>query len=302
METKTPHTPVLADAAQRFLAPRAGESYLDLTAGFGGHASLILRTSENYQDSVLVDRDQAAVDYVRNRFNEHDELSVLHQDMASATSQLLEADRQFDMILIDAGVSSPQLDRSERGFSFSHDGPLDMRMDQRQELTAEQVVNGYSPQQLTEILSRYGEESQAKHIVQAIVSARPLSTTSELAEVVKANVYSRRRYGKTHPATQTFQALRIAVNQELEQLEQTVEQAVDLLAPAGRICLISFHSLEDRIFKRQLKKRAGGRLDSELRLLNKRPVTDTTSYNPRARSAKLRAAVKIKTKRSDHAD
>ena len=302
METKTPHTPVLADAAQRFLSPRAGESYLDLTAGFGGHASLILEACDNYQDSVLVDRDQAAVDFVRNRFNEHDELPVLHQDMVTATAQLLEAGRQFDMILIDAGVSSPQLDRSERGFSFSRDGPLDMRMDQRQELKAEQIVNSYSPQQLIDIVSRYGEEPQAKQIVRAIVSARPLSTTSELAEVVKASVRPRRRHGKTHPATQTFQALRIAVNQELEQLEQAVEQAIDLLAPAGRICLISFHSLEDRIFKRQLRKRAGGRLDSELRLLTKSPVIDTTSYNPRARSAKLRAAVKIKTKRSDHAN
>jgi len=295
VETNKPHIPVLAEQVQQLLAPQSGESYLDLTAGFGGHAAPILVQTRNYQNSVLVDRDNEAIEYVRNRFYEHQALQFIHQDMVSTTEDLAADERQFDLILIDAGVSSPQLDQPQRGFSFGKSGPLDMRMDSSQSLRAQDIVNDYSPHELEDILSRFGEEPQAKRIVREIVSARPLSTTAQLADVVKSAVSAKRRHGRTHPATQTFQGLRIAVNDELGQLEKAVSTAVDqLLAPKGRIALISFHSLEDRIFKQALAKRAGGRLDSQLKLLTKRPVTPDTSFNPRARSAKLRAAVKIK--------
>ena len=302
METNTPHTPVLADTAMQYLNPTKGESYLDLTAGFGGHAARILDVTDNYQDSVLVDRDQSAVNYVRNRFSEHNELTIMHLDMLHAAQQFMSDLRKFDMILIDAGVSSPQLDIAERGFSFMRNGPLDMRMDQSQELSAADIVNGYSTQQLDSIFSRYGEEPQSARIAGAIVSARPINSTHELAQLVKDTVHPKRAHGKTHPATQVFQALRIEVNAELEQLEQVTELIPDLLTPGGRVVFISFHSLEDRIFKQLIKKHAGGRLDSTLKDLTNGPITDSISSNPRARSAKLRAAVKIKTKRRDHAD
>jgi len=177
-----------------------------------------------------------------------------------------------------------------------------MRMDQSQELSAADIVNGYSTQQLDDIFSRYGEEPQSARIAEAIVSARPLNSTRELAQLVKDTVHPKRAHGRTHPATQVFQSLRIAVNAELEQLERSVELIPDLLTPGGRVAFISFHSLEDRIFKQLIKKHSGGRLDSTMKDLTNGPITDSNSSNPRARSAKLRAAVKIKTKRSDHAD
>jgi len=200
----------------------------------------------------------------------------------------------FDIILADLGLSSPHLDNASRGFAFALDGPLDMRMDQGQTLDAATVVNSYSAQELERIIRSYGEEPRARAVAQAIVANRPHATTAGLADVVRSVLP---KGGKTHPATKTFQALRIAVNDELELLRASLPLWVSLLNPGGRLGIISFHSLEDRLVKQTLAEYAGDRYDADLRLLTKRPVVaDNTElvFNPRARSAKFRAAAKIK--------
>lgn len=286
------HIPVLYEAVQRILAPKSGEKYLDLTAGYGGHASIIRSDLGATTGITLVDRDHNAINSLSAFANEG--AQIIHQDYFSAASDLHKAGEQFDMILLDIGVSSPHLDSAERGFSFQAEAPLDMRMDTRQSLTAAQIVNEYSKQNLTQILKEFGEEPHAKSIAEAIVRARPLQTTIQLADVIEAK-HSRR--GKIHPATRTFQALRIAVNQELWQLQHTLPLIPDLLKPGGRVAIISFHSLEDRIVKRFFKQEAEKGYEAQLKILTKKPISGATEdvFNPRARSAKLRAAAKINT-------
>jgi 16S rRNA (cytosine1402-N4)-methyltransferase len=288
------HVPVLLEEVLQYLDPQAGESYLDLTAGYGGHASAVLERTGSLTDSVLVDRDQNAIKVLRETFGEAAELKK--QDFLSASQALKAAGRKFDLILADLGVSSPHLNEGNRGFSITSPGPLDMRMDQSQQLTAADIVNGYSEAQLADLLKRYGEEPKANAIARMIVQARPLQTTGELAEVA-ARAWP--GHSRVHPATRTFQALRIAVNDELRQISESLPILFELLQPGGRVAIISFHSLEDRIVKQALQEAAGDRYDAELRLLTRRPVTAQPSelvFNPRARSAKLRAAVKIKKK------
>lgn len=290
------HVPVLLEAVLHYLDPQAGESYLDLTAGYGGHATAILERTGSLTHTTLVDRDQRAIDELGKLYGNAD-IDLRHQDFYTASQQLTAEGRQFDLILADLGVSSPHLNEANRGFSFAADGPLDMRMDQSQALTAGDIVNGYSEQRLAELLADYGEEPKAKKIARLIVAARPLKDTKELARIV-AQAWP--GYSRIHPATRTFQALRIAVNNELELLERSLPLWFQLLAPGGRIATISFHSLEDRLVKQALKAASGDRYDSELRELTKHPVTASPQeivFNPRARSAKLRAAVKIKTER-----
>jgi 16S rRNA (cytosine1402-N4)-methyltransferase len=289
------HEPVLLEQVLQYLDPRAGESYLDLTAGYGGHARAILERTGSLTSSVLVYRDQNAVNELRKEFG--GAVSIRQQDFLTASRELLAEERQFDLILADLGVSSPHLNEGKRGFAINSTGPLDMRMDESQELTAETILNTFSEADLRDILKRYGEEPKASRIAQAIVQARPLSTTDQLAAIA-AKAWP--GYSRVHPATRTFQALRIAVNDELGLLEQSLPLWFELLAPGGRIAVISFHSLEDRLVKQALKEVAGDRYDAELRLLVKTPVLATSSeivFNPRARSAKLRAAVKIKKER-----
>ncbi len=284
--------PVLMSETLQYLDPKPGETYLDLTAGYGGHAGAV-RALTNGRAVTLVDRDQMAISQLKERFSDHG-AEIIHSDFLSASHQLVQNSRQYDMILADLGVSSPHLNIASRGFAISHDGPLDMRMDQTQAVTAADIVNTYDEEDLVRILRVYGEEPRAKRIAQAIIQQRPLTTTSQLAKIV-AQAY--RGYSKTHPATRTFQALRIAVNDELRQVEQALPLWIRLLKPGGRLAVISFHSLEDRIVKTILAERAGKRYDAELQLLTKRPVVATKDElvsNPRARSAKLRAAVKIK--------
>ncbi|RTK94389.1 16S rRNA (cytosine(1402)-N(4))-methyltransferase RsmH [Candidatus Saccharibacteria bacterium] len=286
------HMPVLMSETLQYLDPKPDETYLDLTAGYGGHAGAV-RALTNGRAVTLVDRDQMAISQLKERFSDHG-AEIIHSDFLSASNQLVQNGRQYDMILADLGVSSPHLNIASRGFAISHDGPLDMRMDQTQAVTAADIVNTYDEEDLVRILRVYGEEPRAKRIAQAIIQQRPLTTTSQLAKIV-AQAY--RGYSKTHPATRTFQALRIAVNDELRQVEQALPLWIRLLKPGGRLAVISFHSLEDRIVKTILAERAGKRYDAELQLLTKRPVVATKDElvsNPRARSAKLRAAVKIK--------
>lgn len=286
------HVPVLLDETLRLLNPIEGENYLDLTAGYGGHAGRILAKTDNFSDSVLVDRDDYAISHLQT-YKERG-ATLLHTDFLSAAQQLCEEGRQFSIILVDLGVSSPQLDQEQRGFSFRKDAPLDMRMDRRSQVTAETIVNTASEQELTDIIRRYGEEKPglSRRIAHEIVRARPIKTTLQLAELVK-QCY-RRGYYKTHPATRTFQALRIAVNDELGQIEALMPLLPKLLKPGGKVGIISFHSLEDRIVKRYFQEQVHSGYEAELQVLTKKPLDGATYdvHNPRSRSAKLRVAVK----------
>jgi 16S rRNA (cytosine1402-N4)-methyltransferase len=291
------HLPVLLEPVLKYLKPKKGETYLDLTGGYGGHAAAVLEQTKNPSGTVLVDRDQNAIAELQKRFEKEigKGLSLLNADFLSASEQLRLQDKQFDLILADLGVSSPHLNQASRGFSFKADGPLDMRMDQTQSLTAEKVVNTYSEEELANIIKRYGEEPKAKQIASLIVNNRPYMTTAQLADIV-ARAWP--GHSKVHPATRTFQALRIVVNDELELLRKSLPIWMeDLLAPGGRIAIISFHSLEDRLVKQAFADKAGDRYDANLRLLTKKPVVGDEHEvvsNPRARSAKLRAAAKQK--------
>lgn len=286
------HIPVLLEATVRELQPSPGESYLDLTAGYGGHATVILEKTQEYKKATLVDRDDYAIKHLS--LLKAKGARLIHSDFLSAAKQLVEAGESFDIILVDLGVSSPQLDQGERGFSFTHDGPLDMRMDRRQEQTAEDIVNTASADELTQLIADYGEEpfQQAKHIANQIVANRPFKTTKQLADMIAANV--RRGKKRIHPATRTFQALRIAVNNELDQLRQLTNLLPALLNKGGRVGIISFHSLEDRIVKQFFKEQQAAGYEAELQIITKKPISGANEdvHNPRSRSAKLRVAVK----------
>lgn len=286
------HVPVLLEASLDTLKPMKNESYLDLTAGYGGHARRFLEKTDNFTDSVLVDRDDYALEHLSDL--ESKGVRLLHTDFVTAAQQLIEESKQFNIVLVDLGVSSPQLDQGQRGFSFTHQGPLDMRMDRRQEVSAETLVNTASEEELFRIITRYGEEPYgfARRIAQAIVVARPIDTTDVLANLIKQQ--HRGKWSKIHPATRTFQALRIAVNDELGQIEQLLPLLPQLLTPGGRVGIISFHSLEDRLVKQYLKEQQQSGLEAELDVLTKKPIDGATYdvHNPRSRSSKLRAAVK----------
>lgn len=286
------HVPVLLDETLVSLNPKQGESYLDLTAGYGGHASHILDRTMNFAESVLVDRDDYAIQRLKSFSDKGARL--LHTDFVSAARQLTDEGQSFDIVLVDLGVSSPQLDQSERGFSFLRSGPLDMRMDRRQASSAETLVNTASAQELTRIITEYGEEpiGNARRITKAIVEHRPLQETEQLANLIKQTY--RGKWKKTHPATRTFQALRIAVNDELRQIEDLLPLLPRLLKPGGRVGIISFHSLEDRIVKRFFKNQFESGYEAELEPLTKKPILGAIYdvHNPRSRSSKLRVAVK----------
>jgi 16S rRNA (cytosine1402-N4)-methyltransferase len=289
---KLEHVPVLLESTLEILKPQPSESYLDLTAGYGGHANRFLGITGNYVGSVLVDRDDYAIKCLESLSNRGARL--LHTDFVTAAKQLINEGQTFNIILVDLGVSSPQLDRSERGFSFTNSGPLDMRMDQSQAMSAEMLVNNASAEELIRIISQYGEEpiGFAKEIASAIVKNRPLSTTKELADLIKNTYHG--KWKKIHPATRTFQAIRIAVNDELRQVEDLLPLLPRLLKPGGRVGIISFHSLEDRLVKYYFKDQFDAGFEAELLPLTKKPIAGSIYdvHNPRARSSKLRAAVK----------
>lgn len=293
------HEPVLRNEVIDLLEPQADEAYLDLTAGYGGHSAPILEMTENYRDSVLVDRDELAISHLNDRFKGKG-VCILKNNFKDACDQLQRDGRTFDMILADIGVSSPHLNLASRGFSFQHDGPLDMRMDQSAPVTAADIVNNGSVDELVRILRDYGEERQARRIAETIVARRPFTRTQELARTLESAIGWRTK--GHHPATRTFQALRIAVNDELGQLEAMVPKALQLLRPGGRFGVITFHSLEDRIVKHIFSEATAGGYDRTFRLLTKKPVMPTHEeivHNPRSRSAKLRGVAKIKTERTD---
>ncbi|MBO7699155.1 16S rRNA (cytosine(1402)-N(4))-methyltransferase RsmH [Candidatus Saccharibacteria bacterium] len=283
------HKPVLLSEVLQVLDPKPGENYLDLTAGYAGHASAILDVTRNYKESCLVDRDDYAVSILREKYSMSESVEILHMDFYDAALQLLQCGKTFDIILADFGVSSPQLDLAQRGFSFSQDGPLDMRMDRRQDFSAADIVNRYSERELVEIFEKYGEMSpgSSRKVAREIVLLRrkkKFETTSELAALVN----------REHRA-QVFQAIRIVVNDELGLIEKTLPLIPKLLKPGGRVAIITFHSLEDRLVKDYFKQESSLGEESELKLINKKPITAEhleLVSNPRARSAKLRAACK----------
>ena len=290
---KTNHVPVLLTEVLEYLAPHHGQTYLDATAGYGGHATAVLEASQSA--ATLIDRDKTAVDHLRQLFNKPD-VEVIYSDYLNASQTLQSQGRHYDMILADLGVSSLHLNTISRGFSFSNEAPLDMRMDQDQAHSALDIVNQSSQMELSEILRTYGEEPKADQLAREIVQARPVRTTTELANIAK-KVWP--GHSRVHPATRLFQAIRIAVNDELSQLEGVLPIWLDLLNPGGRLAVISFHSLEDRLVKQFMQDQGGNTYDAPLKVLTKRPITADAKElvsNPRARSARLRAAVKIKTR------
>ncbi len=279
----------------RLLKPKKGDSYLDLTAGYGGHSTAILEKTARPDLAVLIDRDDQAVAELNKLFGSSS-ARIIHDDFYRACKELVSSKMQFDLILADLGVSSPHLNEGSRGFSFQQDGPLDMRMDRRQTFTADTIINHFPKEEIDRILKDYGEESKASLIAEAIANNRPIYSTSELSAVIAA-VYG--GHSRHNPATKTFQALRIAVNNELDLLADSLPLWLRLLSPGGKLAVISFHSLEDRIVKQFFAAHSGNRYDSSLKLLTKHPVHANfieTAHNPRARSAKLRAVAKIKRK------
>jgi 16S rRNA (cytosine1402-N4)-methyltransferase len=295
MSAAATHIPVLLEETIEALNVQPGGRYIDCTIGPGGHAAAILENSSPGGQLLGIDADPRAIKMAKARLNDYGESVLLvNQNFANIRSICLKHGfLPVHGILFDLGLSSVQLERNNRGFSFSHDSMLDMRLSPRQDITAEVIINSSPENQLAEIIRDYGEERYSQRIARRIVRQRPITTSLQLAQTVEEAVGGRR--GRIHPATRTFQALRIAVNQELENLKSALEQAVDLLGFNGRLVVISYHSLEDRIVKQFMLKRASGD-DACLSLINKKVITSSPAevhYNPRSRSAKLRAAERI---------
>ena len=305
------HVPVLADEVRELLAVQPGETVVDATFGAGGHARLLCADLAGRGRFVAIDRDPDARAYFE-RFQRDCRVQsrFLRGDFATVLGQLAQNGMEVHAILLDLGISSMQVDRAERGFSYAVDAPLDMRMDPSEDRSARDLVNEADERELAEIFRRLGEERFARPIARAIVRRRrerPFERTSELVETIRAAIPAPRRFGDGHPAKRVFQALRIAVNDELGSLERALPSAVALLRPGGRIAVISFHSLEDRIVKRFLAARAKGCVcppdlpvcvcgrEPEVRLLTRkavRPAPAEVAANARSASARLRAAVK----------
>ncbi len=287
MNQDFPHISVLSQELIAGLNIQPGGHYLDLTLGGGGHSRLLL---EAHPETTVtaIDRDQSALEaakislapYLDNR------LTLWWGNFADYKGQ----NSSFDGIIADLGVSSPQFDQSERGFSFRHTAALDMRMDRCQSLTAADIINHWHEKELADLFYQYGEERLSRPIARSIVQKRPFTTTTELASVIASSVPASYRYGRIHPATRVFQSLRIAVNQELDSLQKLLNQAPHWLKSGGIIAMISFHSLEDRLIK------YGFREDNSLKIITKKPIIpsrEEQAKNPRSRSAKLRIAQKI---------
>jgi 16S rRNA (cytosine1402-N4)-methyltransferase len=295
------HVPVLLQQAIRFLNVRPGGVYVDATLGFAGHSSAIARLLGAKGRLICFDRDPQAMTLAQEK------MAALGQELGGAMPEVVFHDVEFsqaaelieagsvDGLLADFGASSMHFDEAQRGFSFQAEGPLDMRMNPRQGPTAAQVVNQIGEKQLADLIYEFGEERRSRRIARAIVRARPITTTAELARVVAAAAPAMKSRGARqtiHPATRTFQALRIYVNAELEEIDALLKAAPGLLKPGGRLVVISFHSLEDRRAKDALRE---GARQGVYEVLTRKPVTaeaEETDRNPRSRSAKLRAAEK----------
>jgi len=289
------HTPVLAEETIEALAVQPGGRYIDCTLGGGGHAAAILERSSPGGQLLGIDADSDAIKLAMSRLEAYSGSTMLVNQNFINLKAICNKYHFFPVhgILFDLGLSSLQLNGNDRGFSFRHDAPLDMRLNPRQQVTAADIVNTLSEAELARLIKTFGEEGRSGRIARYIVQQRPVKTTFELAEIVEQATGGRR--GRIHPATRTFLALRIAVNQELDHLKATLEQAVDLLGLRGRLVVISYHSLEDRIVKQFTHQEASGE-NPHLKLINKKVITPSLAeihFNPRSRSAKLRAAERI---------
>jgi 16S rRNA (cytosine1402-N4)-methyltransferase len=289
------HVPVLLKEAIDFLAVKRGGTYLDATVGLGGHSCEIAKRLGAPGHLIGFDKDPAALEIASRRLTPSDDwptVTLMHASFAEAGERIPSA--SLDGLLADLGVSSLQLGNPERGFSFQADGPLDMRMNPMSGRTAEQVVNHLDERELADVIYEFGEERRSRRIARALVRSRPIQTTKQLVDVISAAARPMNNsVRRIHPATRTFQALRIFVNRELDDLKALLEAAPRVLKPGGRLVVISFHSLEDRIVKDAMRE---GAKQSVYRLLTKKPVTATEEEidrNPRSRSAKMRAAERI---------
>jgi 16S rRNA (cytosine1402-N4)-methyltransferase len=307
----TDHVPVLADEVRELLALEPGMTLVDATFGAGGHASLLARDLHGDGKVIAIDRDPTVAPYfARVKRQSAVKMRLLSGEFSTVLEHLAGNDVHADAILLDLGVSSMQLDRPDRGFSYAADAPLDMRMDPSADLSARERVNEAGERELADIFRRYGEERFARQIARAIVARRrkqPFERTGELVETIKQAIPAPARFGEGHPAKRVFQALRIEVNDELASLEHALPFALEILRPGGRLAVISFHSLEDRIVKRFLRSQEHGCTcppdfplcvcgsQPALRAIPRRAIRPTATEvarNPRAQSARLRVAVK----------
>jgi len=302
-EASFDHRPVLLEATLQALDPKSGGVYLDCTTGAGGHTEAILQASGPQGRVIGIDRDPAALAAASARLASFGDRFTPIKSSFSAIKDIAAPHAPYDGILLDLGVSSPQLDHPERGFSFRRDGPVDMRMDTEQSLTATTLLDSLDTRGLVDILRRFGEEPRARRIATAIREGRPWTSTVALAHCVAES--SGYRNSRPHPATRTLQALRMAVNDELGQLEIAMESALGMLAPGGTLCIISFHSLEDRMVKRRFRTAAGEGspkdpygnpiIPPDFAMHHRRGIAGKTADpgHPRSRSARLRSIQKL---------
>ena len=310
---KNIHQPVMSTEVVNHLVVARSGTYLDVTCGFGGHTEVILKKLNSDGILIAMDQDQDAINYVKGKFTDQSRLKIIKGRFGNL-KELLESNDlnfKFSGILADLGISSFQLDNAHRGFSFRNEGPLDMRMDQSKGVTAKAWINNASEDQISKVLWKFGEEKFSKKIAQAIVSERvnnQIETTRQLTNIIIGIKKNSRSKRKQHHATQTFQAIRIYINQEIDQLEMFLNDSLDILKIGGRLCVISFHSLEDRMVKRFFRNHS--RLDPNLSKLPNldpeyltdckivarriKPSKEEINSNPRARSAVLRVVEKVK--------
>lgn len=297
-EKKLQHKPVMEDEVIQYLKPDCGDIILDCTIGTGGHARKIMERVLPDGRLIGIDQDEESLMIAHGNLSKfEDNITLIKENFQNIVKVLSEINvHKIDGVLFDLGISWFQISNPDRGFSFKHNGPLDMRMDRNKKISAFDLINNLSGEEISNIIKRFGQERWHRRIARAIVKERrkqPIHTTNQLAELVKRTVPPSQRYKSIHPATRTFQAFRIAVNRELVSLEKGLSDLIEFLNPWARICVISFHSLEDRIVKNLFKKYA--RLE-KLNILTKKPLTPSRKEikkNPKSRSAKFRAAEKI---------
>ena len=309
------HTPVMVDEVVSALRVKASGKYIDCTTGEGGHSLAILEAAKPPPSILCLDVDAEALQTARRRLEAYGDDATLRRANYGEVAAVARENgfAGADGLLLDVGLSSLQLDKGERGFSFRHDAPLDMRFDVSQAVAASEIVNGYEEGALADVIYRYGEERRSRHIARAIVRSRPVRTTTELAEIVSRSVGRRR--GRIHPATRTFQAIRIAVNDEFDNIHRGLAGAIETLGAEGRLAVITYHSLEDRIVKSALRLQAAECIcppsapecvcehEPTVRLVNRRvikPSAGEIRANARSRSARLRVAERINQKQTNY--